>query len=1386
MHPKAKQRLTILITATVGLLAVGGGAFAYRKMALRAEFADLRSAGLADAAAGRDEPALEKLKKYFTRFPDDADALSAFATSRLAVPSPGGRNYLDAAGALRRAINVEPSRVADRSRLADLLCDLGQYPDALDQAERVLLAQPTDAKSLHAKSISLFKVHRDKDAYAAAVAWAEGAPDDFRAGLMLLPQAKQTGMSPADLRKLATNLESRTTSDVGKAMLRATYAALMDDGKTTRNELLAAAALPMKSKDEVAAVASQMEAVGMAAEAAEYMSRAAEQKMLPGGRTIPARLLSQIDKYDVLLRLLTDIGPDSVSAQPELAALKAAGLFATGNKDASETLSKALHGGTSKATLAWSAALDNILGRSASAPEAVIKTVLAAMAEGENSPWMSLTLADAYARTNEIERALGIYDGLQSRTPAWATPLQRKARILASKGQLGPGMEAARAAVLRNNRDLASLVTLGEVWSLAIDAGIRDDKAQLDSFLKTITQVLPGDQTLVPQRIVMLARAGRTAEARGVIDNLVKQVQAKPSPLWVPVLQRVAGASAAAGLGGEEKLLDLAESFGGPTPETAMTRTLLQMSRGQPAEAVAAFKTLVDGKLAGPDARGWWLAKAHLLEIVGDPSVADVWIKAAETFPDDAAIQREAIASASVRSNFEFRARTIERLKAVGGENSSSWKLAQASLALDKRADSTELTHVSEMLTDLIRQSPGSVEARYRLALCLDRLGGTGAAIEQLREANKMAPESAPVSLLLSELLQRRGNFQDAGLILDRASGGRIVDDNQRRMTAALLAQQGEPEKAIDLMDRGSAAGAVSGGGADLLKARLYRQRNDLVKAEAEARAVVVSTPDVSSIRLLAEILRAQGKTQEATQTLAGLQSLKLDPGVLEMAMTEFYLSFMDLPSALKSANESVEKAPKNLQAWQAMLTVQAATGDTEGAIQTLEKAGKAIPDQPILASQLALVPAVRRAATDPVVRVAIPAVLQHPDDPALVDLIKTPTNGAMTDGGPAAALTRVRQLLEKYPLSQPVQMFGVRRFLQFGLVTEASAVAARATQSFPTAIEPAALATNAFATNGDWEQALSYSKVWRNRAASNPLPPDLAIADSLIKLGRHAEAIAVLQPYVGGFADDPQSRLPAIFHMAEAQSLQHSDEAAAATLAPALSGKPELWAVWLDYSLARLPAETTWAWLLRAEASPEARAPVLVWTIARDRATVLSTRNDPNAPAARATMIEAAGSDAAHMLDAAMVCERGNDTKMAATLYRKALISGGDVPATRNNLAMAIVREKGDLNEAVALTEAAIAKAPQVAAFHDTLASVRVARGELDQAQTSLKTAIDLDPAAVQWWIHLAEVQMKAGQTELARQTLMSAKSGLGTNASTTLRARMSTLEADLAKVPK
>jgi Flp pilus assembly protein TadD len=88
--------------------------------------------------------------------------------------------------------------------------------------------------------------------------------------------------------------------------------------------------------------------------------------------------------------------------------------------------------------------------------------------------------------------------------------------------------------------------------------------------------------------------------------------------------------------------------------------------------------------------------------------------------------------------------------------------------------------------------------------------------------------------------------------------------------------------------------------------------------------------------------------------------------------------------------------------------------------------------------------------------------------------------------------------------------------------------------------------------------------------------------------------------------------------------------------------------------------------------------------------------------------------------------------TAEAKTAYRAAIAVNPAAAPALNNLAWLLLITKDDLPQAEKLATRAVAAAPTVATFFDTLGAIYLAEKRVDDATRAYKRALELDPTLV------------------------------------------------------
>ncbi len=111
-------------------------------------------------------------------------------------------------------------------------------------------------------------------------------------------------------------------------------------------------------------------------------------------------------------------------------------------------------------------------------------------------------------------------------------------------------------------------------------------------------------------------------------------------------------------------------------------------------------------------------------------------------------------------------------------------------------------------------------------------------------------------------------------------------------------------------------------------------------------------------------------------------------------------------------------------------------------------------------------------------------------------------------------------------------------------------------------------------------------------------------------------------------------------------------------------------------------------------------------------------------------------------------------ETAKAGSLYRRSLELSPNNPVALNNMAFYMLKNQ-EAKQALPLVQRAVAQAPEVASFHDTLARVQLALGNQQQALAAQLKAIDLSPRSDDLRLELSRIYLANNDKTKARNEL-------------------------------
>lgn len=812
-----------------------------------------------------------------------------------------------------------------------------------------------------------------------------------------------------------------------------------------------------------------------------------------------------------------------------------------------------------------------------------------------------------------------------------------------------------------------------------------------------------------------------------------------------------------AGLDLGPRILQTSQRVHGVTPRIALARALDKSRAGDAGPALRLFDELRGESRDGANGADWDLARAGLLDALGDSTAGAAWIALADAQPTVLPPQLGALASHATWRDLAAVERIIARVRELTGESGITWRTASARLAL-ARPDATksDVAEAVRSLEAVVREAPTNVGARVLLAQALERTGNLVGADAQLQAAAGVAPNDAWISLELARLAQQRGDEDAARRYLDRVASARNVAPQHAERAAFHLAAQGDLERSRDLLlplesqDRADREGTF-------LLARLQARLGEPERA-LKLCDKLLDQPTLPVIELAAELHATLGRPEEARAMLGRLDTMQLRPGDRELARARHAARFGTAETAGKELEAALTAAPDRADAWNAAISWAIGTADMARLTALIDDPrGASFETVRFLRSIRDLLP---EAVASEVVRPLVSAAAQGESErPVLVDAIRLAVAVRTGEARLEETAQKIRTLADANIRLLPLQLLAADVCARVGELRAATEIARRAATEFPNSVLASAQWTEMLARSDRWPEALDACRQWRDRADRQDLRPRLFLASVLLRLGRPAEAAEGLEPLASVAMARPEANEQVL--VAWVVSLARSGRIARASeVMGDLARRSERWktiplsvgaewmgdaagaVAWLRACSANVPSGDSVARLALARAWGAAweryRTPEL---LAGAREVLAPLTATPDSPAD------------AHFFDAVLAQSAGDPARARAS-YLAALQRDPKHIPSRNNLAM-VLADGGEWEEAVRHAEQVVQLAPRTAEFLDTLAYCLRKGRKFDDARSRLQEAIDLEPGNPAWRIGLAETQSEAGDVEALRGAL-------------------------------
>lgn len=1350
---KRKKKLIIWVLSV--LLVGGAGLVLAGKLVIDHRAANRKHDGIAASIAGDHERASQLLARYLQRHPHDDEALAYYVKS-----SEQAEHLGETLAALKMLVADRPDSLDDRRHLLELYDRFDRRPEAIDAADAILANKQhpdwaKDVGSLAVKTDVLRRLQRNRDALDTAQQWAKVAPLDIKAHMARLALEATLHHPQQSLIADATALRLAHPGDPRFELLQG-YAYgvgsdVPDAYKQASDWTSTAAGHPDLPDDVAQLVVTQFDQLGLPDKSLAMLETLAKRGAGPEMQHTLGKRLWELGRWEPAAAALADVNPQDPASDSTLVAMKAIDLANLGKTAEANAARSALADRKQASAKAWVLLLRRIVDAAQLDDKQVIAACRSALALEPQNPYLAYYLGDANMRLGEIDQAITAWRVAESEAGTWSTPGIRLVEALLQTNHLDQAQAVANDAA-RRNHSAGAVIALARAYASG-NAVNAEQIAYVGKLVDTVQAALPFEERTLLIRIEWLCRQDKKSDARSAASAAISR-QPAPSEQFLLAL---ADKSRQYALNLQQDCFAACKKAHGITPGLAYAQAIDRFLAGQKQDALKGFDA--DAKAGGkPEDRAWKVARAQCLDFISSPDAKAAWIALGDAYPKDVAIQHAQADARCMQGDWDAMQKVIDRLKDLTGETGTGWRLAKARLMVESPRTDSDYEQGSLVLSDLLKHDPNNTQAHELLARALVHMKRIDGAIEQLSIAANEDSSSVPIALELASLLQSRGDFERVQQELDRITPS-IHSPIQRQQAAALLAQQGNSDRAVDLLVHPtSQPGEDTQAKPDLLLAELYRRQRQFDKADQVIKTLM-EQPNLATIRFAASLYFKEGRPADAQAALARLDELKLDPGIKELALGAYYAESGDLQKAIEHYQTATTQAPANPVAWRILATSQVSAGKADDAMATIAKAVQAVPADKALDAIHRQADLLRQAAAVAEERPVVLVVMNDPLNSDIALELLHLLEDARGSNDVQRLASQLQQLTERHPDFLPAQLQLIQCLASMGRISDAMTAAQRAMNLFPSLPDPARAAVQLSAATGHWPEMEKAAQTWRARLPDDPLPADLAIAQARIQQHQDDGALSQLAPYEASASAQPDRFSGVITQRCLALIHSGQQEQAAAIVWP-LTSKSAGWRVqWIRLAAEIPDVAQAAAWIDRVVPSIPADAVIERVTLAEALGQLGIRAKDPAITQRSTDAFAALTADPKAapevLLAAATAAERRSDWAGAEPLYRRALALNPKLWIAQNNLAMLIVRRRGNAAEAASLASAAARLQPRQPTVLDTLAQVEAEAGNPSAAAKAEQSALQLDPDNVKWRVRLTQFLVDSGQVSEAKLAL-------------------------------
>ena len=470
----------------------------------------------------------------------------------------------------------------------------------------------------------------------------------------------------------------------------------------------------------------------------------------------------------------------------------------------------------------------------------------------------------------------------------------------------------------------------------------------------------------------------------------------------------------------------------------------------------------------------------------------------------------------------ELADRALESLKELSGEESTSYQIALGKrVVMLDRDDEIERAKSIVALNDIVRSFPGSIEAMLVLSDLLrggDQPNLSGAAAF-LREAVDMRPAQTELYPDLIQLLQMIGDRERAQDYLDQYQR-MSSETTDLRSRVALYVRQGQMTEAIEelrklVMDSNDPLDRVYLG--------MFLGREGRTE-EAIAQYEMAEEIDPGNRFALHGKLLLMADSDRIEQALRIARACTfLEEGELEAMQVELHLAAAEPEKAVPIAEALVLARPDAVESWMIAARARMSNGDLPGARAAYLRALEIEPDNMVVMEQLAPILVADISTWDDAKIVLEGMNESNPILSSILELTMSASDRSTGSFRPSEEhLNRSLALIERFPRSMATCQLAWQLHEAAKRHDVALEIGINTMSRFENSIDPVLWAYQSALSAGDWERAVDLAYTARSRSERDrTLVHDLRIADLCMRLGRNADAYAVLAPYEDALGND-------------------------------------------------------------------------------------------------------------------------------------------------------------------------------------------------------------------------------------------------------------------------